>query len=58
MNLQYIHNLEIWEKDIINLEDWILREEDNMNEKMTNIKIDKKDKREKNDNIETLKACP
>lgn len=46
--LQYIHSFDIWKKYIYNLKDIILRNEDRIDGKMTDIRSDKKEKGEDN----------
>ncbi len=57
--LQYTHSLEIQEEDMVNLEELILREEDGMDEEVTDVESDhKEDKDEEDDDIEILGARP
>lgn len=51
--LQYIHGFDIQKEDIYNLKDIILRNEDGIDGKVTNIRSDKKEKGE-NDKIKIL----
>ncbi len=62
---QYTHGLEIQMEDmvnleyIVNLEELMLQEEDGMDEEVTDIEIDhKEDKDKEDDDIEILGACP
>lgn len=56
--LQYIYNLEIPEKDIVNLEKLILQKKDGIDEEVIDIESNhEKDNDEKDDNIEILGAC-
>ena len=57
--LQYTHGLEIQEEDMVNLEELMLREEDGMDEEVTDVESDhEEDKDEEDDDIEILGARP
>lgn len=51
--LQYIHGFDIWKENIYNLKDIILRNEDGIDGKVTDIRSDKKEKGE-DDKIKIL----
>ena len=59
--LQYTHGLEIQEEDMVNLEELMLREEDGMDEEVTDVESDhEEDKGEEgdDDDVEILGARP
>ncbi len=57
--LQYTHGLEIQEEDMVNLEELMLREEDGIDEEVTDVESDnQEDKDKEDDDIEILGARP